>query len=106
MDEAKIEAILEKATAHCFDDEDELWAVFAGLLKGLSLPLQGLVHGESVTLIELDGRTSDLRVGVMARVRQAEQERSVALADLEPVDPDPSSAQWLAAYRHWMAGRA
>ena len=38
----------------------------------------------------------------MARIEKGGQEGSVALADLEAVDPDPASAEWLAVYQYWL----
>jgi hypothetical protein len=105
MDEAKIEVLLEEATAHCYDREDELWAVFGALVGQLSYPLQARLGGQAVTLIGLDGPTSDLQAGVMARVQKGGQEEVVPLADVEVVDPDPASAEWLAVYRYWLARR-
>jgi len=102
MDKAKLEALLEEATAHCYDEEDVFWGVFSALVGGLSFPLQASVSGEAVTLVGLDGHTSDPQAGVMARVQKGDQEQTVALAELEPLDPDPVSAEWLAAYRYWL----
>jgi hypothetical protein len=102
MDEARLKALLEEATAHCYDEEDEFWGVFAALMRGLSYPLQARMQGEDVTLVGLDGHTSDLHVGVIALVLKGDQERTVSLSNLEILDPDPASAEWLAAYRYWL----
>ncbi len=105
MDEAKLETMLEEATAHCYDDEDVFWGVFSALVGGISLPLQAMAQGEAVTLVGLDGHTSDPEAGVMARVQKGDQEETVALAELEFLDPDPASAEWLAVYRCWLGKR-
>ena len=39
MDEAKLEALLAEATAHCYDDEDTFWGVFSALMANISYPL-------------------------------------------------------------------
>ena len=103
MDETRIQNLLEEATAHCYDEEDEFWAVFGALVGHLSCPLQARMQGQAVTFVGLDGHSSDLQVGVMARVQKGGQEESVALAELEVLDPDPVSAEWLAVYRYWLA---
>jgi hypothetical protein len=102
MDEAKLEALLAEATAHCYDEEDEFWGVFSALVRGISLPLQASVSGEAVTFVGLDGRTSNPEAGVIALVRKGNQEEAVSLSELEMLDADPVSAEWLAAYRHWL----
>ena len=103
MDEAKLEVLLEEATAHCYDAEDVFWGIFSALVGHVSFPLQASVGGEAVTLAGLDGPTSSPEAGVMARVERGGQEETVALAEVEPVDPDPASAEWLAAYRYWLS---
>jgi hypothetical protein len=105
MDEAKLEALLAEATAHCFDEEDEFWGMFSALVRGLSFPLQATVSGEAVTLTGLDGHTSDLEAGVMAQAQMGDQEKSVHLGEVELVDADATSAEWLAAYRLWVSKR-
>jgi hypothetical protein len=62
MDEARLEALLKEATAHCYDEEDVFWGMFSALVGRLSLPLQASVRGEAVTFVGLDGPTSDLVV--------------------------------------------
>ena len=101
MDEAKIEALLGEALAHCYDEEDEFWGMFSALVRGLSCPLQASASGQAVTLAGLDGPTSDLQAGVMARIQTGDQEESVPLAEVELVEPDATSAEWMAAYRYW-----
>jgi hypothetical protein len=40
---------------------------------------------------------------VIARVKKGDQEKTVSLAEVEAADADPSSAEWLAAYRYWLS---
>ncbi|MDY7078873.1 MAG: calcium-binding protein [Chloroflexota bacterium] len=75
--------------------------MFSALVGWISYPLLASVSGEAVTLVGLDGHASAPEVGVMARVQKGDQEEIVALADVEVVDADPSSAEWLAVYRYW-----
>ena len=105
MDEAKLEALLAEATAHCFDEEDEFWGMFSALVRGLSFPLQATVSGGAVTLTGLDGHTSNLQTGVMVQAKVGDQEQSVDLGQVELVDADATSAEWLAAYRLWASRR-
>jgi hypothetical protein len=101
MDKARLEAMLEEATAHCYDEEEVFWAVFSALMGRVSLPLQARVGGEAVTFIGLDGPASDPEAGIMAIVRRGDQEESVTLGQVEVVEPDRMSAEWLAVYRYW-----
>lgn len=103
MGEERIEALIEEAVTHCYDAEEAFWAMFCFLQARLCLPLEASVRGKGVTLVGLDEPSSDPQRGMMARVRSGDGEDTVALAELELVDPDPVSADWLAAYRHWLA---
>jgi len=110
MDNAKLEALIEEATAACYDEEEAFWALFSTLLGRISYPLEARVGGEAATLVGLDEPGSDLEQGVMARIQKGGQESTVALADVEAVGPeaggpDPASGDWLAAYRHWLGER-
>ena len=102
MDEAKLAALLESATAHCYDEEDRFWGMFSALVGGISFPLQATVQGQGVTLLRLDGHGSTPEAGVMVVVDKGGEE-TVALADVEAPDADPTSAEWLAAYRYWLS---
>jgi hypothetical protein len=102
MDEAKLKALIEEATVHCYDEEDVFWGVFSALVGRVSYPIQVSVSGETVTLVGLDGHTSAPEVGVIARIQKGDQEETVSLAEVEVVDADPASAEWLAAYRYWL----
>ena len=67
------------------------------LLRGLSVT--------AVTLIGLDGPSSTLEAGIMAQVEKGGAQETVALSELEAVDPDPDSAAWLAMYKYWRSKR-
>jgi hypothetical protein len=104
MDRAKLEALLKEATLSCYDSEEEFWGIFCMLSGRVSFPLQARVQSGAVTLVGLDEPSSSPQQGVIARVREGDQERTVALAEMEFVDPDPASAEWLAAYQLWLGG--
>ena len=101
MDEAKLEALIAEATAHCYDEEDEFWGVFSALISHVTFPVQVRLSGEDATLIALDGPTSSPEAGVMVRVQTGGDEQVVPLGQVEPVAPDETGGQWLEAYRYW-----
>lgn len=102
MDKAKLEALLEEATVSCYDSEEEFWGIFCMLSGRVSFPLRASVQGEAVTLVGLDEPSSSPEQGVIARICEGDQEHTVPLAETELVDPDPTSAEWLAAYQLWL----
>jgi len=102
MDKNRLEALLEEAIIDCYDEQEVFMGVLYTLDERLDFPLQARVLGEWVKVIGLDDSHSDLRRGIVARVCKGGQEYRLSLADLEFVDPDPISAEWLAVYQHWL----
>ena len=102
MDQKRLAELLEEATVDCYDEEEEFSGVFATLEDNLGFPLQAKAMGNVVEAVGLDGNQSSLRRGILAIVRQGEQEYRVGLSELEFIDPDPASAEWLAMYRYWL----
>jgi hypothetical protein len=101
MDRTRLEALLAEAIVDCYDEEEEFVGVLTILDEQLVFPLQARALGDDVTVIGLNHDRSDLRRGIVARVRKAGQEYNVALSELEFVNPDATSAEWLEVYRYW-----
>lgn len=102
MDRSRFEALLEEATVDCYGDEEEFWGVFCTLDEHLNFPLQARALSEPTEVVGLDEEHSSLRRGIVARVCKGEREYSVALAELEFVNPDLVSVEWLEVYQHWL----
>lgn len=102
MDQKRLAELLEEATVDCYDEEEEFSGVFATLEDNLDFPLQAKAMGNVVEVVGLDSNQSSLRRGILAIVRQGEQEYRVGLGELEFIDPDLVSAEWLAMYRYWL----
>ncbi len=105
MDKERLEALLSEATVDCYGADEEFIGVLYTLEKHLNFPLKARVLGEQVEVTGLDDHRSSLRSGIIARVRKGGKEYRVALAELEFVDPDPVSAEWLEMYRYWLGLR-
>ena len=102
MDQQRLQALLEEATIDCYGEEEEFAGVLATLDDQLNFPLQAKALGDPVEVIGLDHQRSSPQRGIIARVRKGDQEYQVGLAELEFIDPDPTSAEWLAMYRYWL----
>jgi len=106
MDKERLRDLLWEATADCHDEEEEFTGIFYTLAEGgLNLPLEARALGDLVEIVDLDGASSSLRRGIVALVRKGDREYPLALAELEFVDPDPASAEWLEVYRYWLGLR-
>ena len=103
MEKERLRDLLWEATADCHDEDEEFTGIFYTLAEGgLNFPLEARALGDLVKVVDLDGANSNLRRGIVALVRKGDQEYLVGLADLEFVNPDPASAEWLEVYRYWL----
>ncbi|MFX0046492.1 MAG: calcium-binding protein [Candidatus Hermodarchaeota archaeon] len=106
MDKERVRDLFDEATADCHDGDEQFWGIFYALAEGgLNFPLKARALAVPVEVVDLDGGSSDLRRGITALVRKGDQEYPMNLANLEFVDPDPSSAEWLAVYQYWLGLR-
>jgi hypothetical protein len=101
-DEIRIRGLLEEATVDCYGEEEEFAGVLVTLQENLSFPLRATLAGTKVIVEEIDSQQSSLQRGIVATVKRNEEVYRVSLADLEFVDPDLASAEWLAMYRWWV----
>jgi hypothetical protein len=103
MNEESVRNLLWEVTADCHDEEERFWSIFYALAEeGLNFPLRATALGELVDVVDLDGARSGVRRGIAALVRKGDQEYSVSLAELEFLELDPVSADWLDMYRYWL----
>ena len=102
MDPKRLQILLEEATIDCYGEEEEFMGVLYTLEERLNFPLQVKAMGNLVEVIGLDGGQSSPRRGIVAIVRRDDQEYRVGLSELEFIEPDPVSAEWLAMYRYWL----
>lgn len=105
MDETRLEALLKEAISHCYDKEEELWALFSALIGRLSYPLRVKVDGEEMALVGLDEAASSLETGIMARVDRGGVTQAIPLERVQLAANSPESAEWLEAYRYWLSKR-
>ncbi len=96
------EAMIEEATVDCYNEYEEFTGMLATLEDRLEFPFQAWVLGEAVEVIGLDEKQSSERRGVVAKVHKGGRRYTVALADVEAMQKDTETAEWLAAYRYWL----
>jgi hypothetical protein len=102
MDKERLQALIDEATVDCYNEDEEFTGVLCTLDEQLNFPLQARALGDLVEVIGLNEAQSSLRRGIMACIRKGGQEYNASLEELEFVDPDPTSAEWLEAYRYWV----
>ena len=99
---ARWEAMIDEAIVDCYGEYEEFAGILATLEDRLEFPFQAKVLGETVEVIGLEEEQSSERRGVVANVRKRGRQYTIALADLEALEPDTETADWLAAYRYWL----
>ena len=93
------ESMIDEATVDCYDEYEEFAGMLATLEDSLEFPFQVKGLGETVEVIGLDDEQSSERRGL------GWLQYTVALADLEVVQKDTETTEWLVAYRYWLGCR-
>lgn len=99
---ARWETMIAEATVDCYGEYEACAGMLATLEDRLEFPFEARVLGERVEVIELDEGASSERRGIVAKVRREGRQYTVALADLEAMEKNSETAEWLAAYRYWV----
>jgi len=96
-----LDELIEKITDDANGDDEQLWALRQAFEDDVSLPADGFVIGEPVSVIEIDYDGNERR-GLTAKCRREDgSEHVIAASDV--VFPESSSgARHMAAYRKWL----
>lgn len=101
LDDEDLDALVEEATVDAYGDEEQL-AGFAVMIEdNLKLPFETMVLGMTVTVQEISQTDS----GIVADCVRDGHHQAISVLDLPLPEPPPEGAEWIAAYRHWAAGR-
>lgn len=98
---AVLDDLIEEITVDAYGDQEQLWAFLQSFEDEVTLPCDGFVIGEPVSVVEIDYDGNERR-GLTARCRRRDgSEHVVAASDL--LAPEGSSAAlYLACYRRWL----
>ncbi len=96
-----LDELIEEITVDAYDGDEKLWAFRQAFEDDVSLPADGFVIGEPVSVVEIDYDGNERR-GLTATCRREDgSEHVVAASDV--VLPERSSgARHVAAYRRWL----
>ena len=98
----QLDKLIEEATVDCYDMEEAASGLCTMIEENLALPFATRVLGVDVSVIAV-AMGDDGAVKVVCQ-RNGERQR-IALTDLPLPSPQPSGAEWIAAYRSWLHGR-
>ena len=98
---AALDKLINEITVDAYGDDEELWAFRQAFEDDVTLPADGFVIGEPVSVVEIDYDGNERR-GLTAKCRREEgSEHVIAASDV--VFPEGSSGSlFLAAYRRWL----
>ncbi len=101
--EKQLEKMLADATVDCYGEDEAFSGVLCTVEDNLPFPFEAQVVGETVRVIGIDERRSDLGRGIIAKVRKGSKEYSVALSELE-IPENFKGRKWMELYEYWIGG--
>ena len=98
---ANLDQLIEEITVDTHGDDEQLWAFRQAFEDSISVPCDGFVIGEPVSVVafEYDGNE---RRGLTARCRRDDGSEHVVAAPEVVLPARTSAARLLAAYRKWL----
>ena len=96
----ELDELIEEATVDCYDEYEERVGFLTMIHDNVSTPFQAILHGDSVTISEIDG---DDRV-IKVTIQKNGKTYPVDILDLEIDDENVKGSEWIAAYRKWERG--
>ena len=98
---ADLNELIEEITVDAYGDDEKLWAFWQAFEDNVTLPLDGFVIGEPVSVIEIEYDGNERR-GLTARCRREDGSEHVVAASDVVLPPSSSGARHVAAYRKWL----
>jgi hypothetical protein len=97
---AELDALVEEAIVDAYDREEQAAGLYTMIQDNLATPFQTQVLGLDVIVEDVDLRDD---VGVVAICTRGAFRQAVPILDLLLPVPRPEGAEWIDAYRHWLA---
>lgn len=101
LGDEELDALVEEATVDAYGDEEQLGGFAVMIEDNLVLPFETMVLGMTVTVEKVSQTDS----GIVADCVRGKHHQAISVLDLPLPEPPPGGAEWIAAYRHWAAGR-
>jgi hypothetical protein len=98
---AGLDELIEQITADAGGDDEKLWAFRQAFEDNVTLPSDGFVIGEPVSVIEIDYDGNE-RHGLTARCRREDGSEHIVAASDVVLPQSSRGARHLAAYRKWL----
>ncbi len=99
---ARLAEMIEEATVDAYDESEQATGWFTMFENYLQLPFETDVLRVRVTVAAIDLRADN---HIVAVCRRGKEELAIGVVDLPLPSPRPEGAEWIEAYRTWLAGR-
>src|SRR4051812_37763543 len=94
-----LEALIEEATVHGYDEHEQAVGLFTKIEDELDLPFTTRIPGVEVAVVAVEPEDDGLGIAAVCECHGERQ--SISLSDLPLPSPSPAGAEWIAAWRHW-----
>jgi hypothetical protein len=101
MDRYNLEELIEEITVDAYGEDEQLWAFLQAFEDNLTVPCDGFVIGEPVSVIAFDYDGNERR-GITAQCRRPEGTQHVVAACDVVLPRQSNGALYIGAYRKWL----
>ena len=98
---AALKALIEEAIVDAYNGSEQRVGFYTLLDEHLDTPFDTQILGATATVERID-MTDDEQIVAICRRGRAHQ--AIPILDLPLPNPRPAGAEWIEAYRHWIAG--
>lgn len=99
---AKLTTLIEEAIVDAYNESEQRVGFYTLLDERLKTPFDTEILGVTVTVERID-MTDDEQI--VAICRRGRTRQSISILELPLPSPRPAGAEWIEAYRSWVAGR-
>jgi hypothetical protein len=101
MDLDALDEMIEEITVDAYGDDEQLWAFRQAFEDEVSLPADGFIIGEPVSVVEIDYDGNERR-GLTAKCHREDGSEHIVTAADVMFPEGTSAARHVAAYRKWL----
>ena len=99
---SRLETLIHRATAEASDEEEQQMGFHTAIEENVRFPFKVALGGSECLVVGIEVGGDDEIVAVCLH-RQTRERRTVPLLDLTLPKPPPRGAEWIEAYRLWLA---
>jgi len=98
----RLEDLIHRATVDAQDDEEQQMGFYTAIEENVKFPFKAVLSGKEVVVQGIEVGQEDEIVAVCVEVRSRER-HTAPLLGLPLPKPPPKGAEWIEAYRLWLA---